>query len=65
MPVRLPDVVARAAKVDPSDLPRLVREVIAACGLEVAGDGEVYNPAEGAYRSRSAVVPRDQRFRSR
>lgn len=42
-------------------LEKTVREVIAACGLDVVpATGEVYNPAEGAYRApASKVVPRD------
>ena len=48
--VKLPDVLARARAaapaVDDLALERLVRETIAACGLEVnARSGEVYDPA--------------------
>ena len=54
MPVKLADVLARAKarepELDGGRLQRLVLETIAACGLQVAGNGELFNPAEGAYR---------------
>lgn len=69
MAVTLDKVLDRAAAATPDadrqQLERTVREVIAACGLDVAPSGEVYNPAEGAYRPRLQAVPRDQRWAGR
>ena len=49
MPIKLDTVLARAAAADPGSPPdqlrRTVLEVIAACGLEVDRQGEVYSPA--------------------
>jgi hypothetical protein len=54
MPVKLADVIARAKATEPElddgRILRLVSNLIAACGLEVADNGEVFNPAEGSYR---------------
>jgi hypothetical protein len=55
MALWLDDILARIEQSRPSslhitDARRIVLETIAACGLEVAPTGEVFNPAEGAYR---------------
>jgi hypothetical protein len=54
MAIKLDDVLATAKEAEPELEParvqRLVLKLIAACGLEVARNGEVFNPAEGASR---------------
>lgn len=70
MPVLFADafrrVKARAPELEDERIEQLVLEAAAAFGLEVAPNGEVYNPAEGSYRpAPTRVVPRDQRFSAR
>lgn len=54
MAIKLDDVLATAKQAEPElgneRMERLVLKLIAACGLEVAPTGEVFNPAEGSYR---------------
>lgn len=70
MPAYLRDALDRAAntypEADRSKLERALREAFAAIGMDVNHQtGEVYNQAEGAYRSPVRTVPRDQRFATR
>jgi hypothetical protein len=61
----LEEVAAADSTVDRDVQRRTVLDAIKALGLEVANDGQVYNPAEGNYSSSPRVVPRDQRWAGR
>lgn len=58
----LEEVAAADTTVDRDIQRRTVLDAIRALGLAVANDGQVYNPAEGCYRTQPQVVPRDQRW---
>jgi hypothetical protein len=63
MPVRFADVVADAKLEAPEladeQLECVLLKAIRRCGWDVSPGGEVYNPAEGAYRPEQNVVPRN------
>lgn len=70
MPVLFADVMRDAKELEPEledeRLESLALRILKRSGLEVSRTGEVFNPAEGAYRpALPRVVPRDQRFAAR
>lgn len=70
MPVSFADVMRDAKEQEPEledeRLESLALRMLRRCGLEVSRSGDVYNPAEGAYRPAPArVVPRDQKYSAR
>jgi hypothetical protein len=54
MPVKLEDVIASvkvaAPELEQTAAQRAAVAAVRACGLDVAPNGELFNPAEGAYR---------------
>lgn len=66
MPVTLEAVIEKVAAADTTAdrdrLRRTILDTIAALGLSVDRAGQVYNEAEGCYRTQQLVVPRDQRW---